>query len=310
VSVYAYSTGELLRRFVSRNKAAVIASLLLVISIIVGAGITTNYAIEAHQAKLKALHALEEVTALSESTMMLVRSKAQAINAYFEKLEKDMTAAAAEISSKGFGDSASIERTLTAISGAHPEASAFLLIDLKGNIVDASPPAATLPKDVIAWELRYLKGERRPEDGDVSALFESSKGHKAFALSLPIVKGGKLLGGLTALMQVEKAIPVFLDFDPRKSDFQVWLMKDDGLIVYDEDEKQIGLNLFTAEMYQGFPELKKFGEQIRKQPWGIGHYAFGDKDNRGKTYKVAAWDTLASDGTEWKLVVTRAYAGK
>lgn len=310
VSVYAYSTRELLRRFVLRNKAAVVASILLLLSIVIGSGITTNYAVEAHRAKAKAQGALEEVTSLSESTMLLVRSKAHAINVYFETLEKNMAEATTDISRKGFGNSQGIEQTLTSIAQKHPETSAFLLIDLKGNILDAAPATWTLPQHVIDWEIRYLRGERRPDDGDVSPLFDTHDGHKAFVLSLPVMKGGKLLGGLTALMQVEKAIPVFLDFDPRKSSYQVWLMKDDGLIVYDEDEKQVGLNLFTAKIYQGFPELKRFGEQIRKQPWGIGHYSFLEQNGRGKVYKVAAWDTLKSDGTEWKLVATHEYASE
>jgi len=306
VSVYAYSRSELFRRFVTRNKAAVIASALLVVSIVVGAGFTANFAVEAHRAKLRAQNALEDVTSLSESTMVMVRSKAQAVNEYFDEFEKELLKSSAKIASAGLADQAGIEKILAGLKDAHPEAESFFVMGMNGKTLAAYPQEHKVPKQIIDHELRYLRGRLTPADRDMSGLFDSN-GHKAFVMSAPITRGGRLIAGLVTLMRVDVAVPRFLDFDPRKSPYQVWLMRDDGIIVYDEDKKQVGLNLFTDEVYANFPELLRFGEQIRKKPWGIGHYSFLGKDGETKVYKVAAWDTLKSDGTEWKLVVTHEY---
>jgi serine/threonine protein kinase len=308
VSVYAYSRGELFKRFVARNKAAVIASALLILSIIVGAGFTTDFAFQAHKAKVKALNALEEVTSLSESAMILVRSKAQSVNQYFEKFEKELIVATGKASATGFGNRAALKGILKGVKEGHPEVRDVFIMDMKGQVITSYPGPVIVPRHIAEHELRYLKNELTPGDGDFSGLLTAEDGSKSFIMTVPIVKGGKLMGGLGTLMQVDVAVPAFLDFDPRKSPYQVWLMKDDGTIVYDEDEKQVGRNLFTDEMYKDFPELLKFGEQIRKKTWGIGHYSFIGKDGSATVYKVAAWDTLSSDGTKWKLVVTHQYA--
>jgi serine/threonine-protein kinase len=308
VSIYAYSRGELFKRFVARNKAAVIASAMLLISIIVGAGFTTNFAFQAHRAKVKALNALEEVTSLSESAMILVRSKAHAVNQYFDKFEKELIVATGKASSIGFGNRAALKGVLKGIRDGHPEVRDAFIMDMRGQVITSYPGSVVVPRHIAEHELRYLKNELTAKDGDFSGLFTAKDGSKSFIMTVPIVKGGKLMGGLGTLMQVDIAVPTFLNFDPRKSPYQVWLMKEDGIIVYDEDEKQIGRNLFTDEMYEGFPELRKFGEMIRKQPWGIGHYNFRGEDGSTDVYKVAAWDTLSSDGTKWKLVVTHQYA--
>lgn len=54
VHTYAYSKAELLRRFVARNKVAVIAGAIAVVGIVVGAGLAFDFGIEAHQARLVA----------------------------------------------------------------------------------------------------------------------------------------------------------------------------------------------------------------------------------------------------------------
>ncbi len=311
VSVYAYSRRELFRRFVSRNKAAVVISALLIISIIAGSAVTSNYAIEAHRAKRKALDALEEVTKLSEASMMLVRSSAVAVDRYFDELERALIETTKQISATAFDSHAAIKADLEKLAKAHPEADAFMLVDMSGNTITAYPSPVKVPKDIMEWELSYIKGEIDPDEkGDMSGIFALPSGRKGFVFTAPVMKGSRTEAGLMTVMEIEKAVPVFLDFDPRQSPYQIWLMRDDGTIVYDEDANQIGRNLFSDEMYRDFPELLKFGDMIKKQPWGIGHYSFLGPKGKETVYKVAAWDTLRSDGTEWKLVATHPYSGE
>lgn len=311
VSVYAYSKGELFRKFVARNKAAIIAASLVIASIVAGAGFSLNFAYDAHVARQKALAALEEVTTLSESAMMLARSKASLVYKYFDRLDRNMNTAAKKLSVLNFKNAASVKSVLKWVDELQPEAVSFQLVLPSGEVVQSYPEDDAVPQSVGANEIAYWSAYLAKEPTDETLhLFETADGRKAFALSAPVMKGKRIAALLTAKMLSETAIPHMLDFDPKASPYQVWLMKDDGLIVYDEDEKQIGINLFSDRMYENFPELLKFGEKIEKEPWGIGHYAFTGPDGESTIYKVAAWDTLRSDGTEWKLVITHPYISK
>jgi hypothetical protein len=115
-------------------------------------------------------------------------------------------------------------------------------------------------------------------------------------------------GMLVGLFPVTTALTYAFHVDPRMSDYQVWCMEESGRIVYDEDPKQIGKNLFTDAMYASFPELLALGERIRTEPFGVGYYQFMAKGSKDVTYKIAAWDAaqLLPD-TLWKIVVAYPY---
>ncbi len=203
VSVYAYSRRELFCRFLSRNKAAAIATMALIIAIVVGAGFSLNFAVDAQRARQRAERALVDITAISHQAMSIARTGAARLQAKFHN-----------------------------VSEAHA----------------------------------------------------------------------------TALVRTPEFISSILDFDPVASPFQVWVMNEDGRIVYDEDPHQVDKMLFTDAMYQKFPELLQFGKRMQAEPWGMGYYLFFDRAGEREIYKIAAWDTVKfSANVSWKMVVTHPY---
>lgn len=198
VSAYAYSRLELFKRFISRNKAAFVASLALIAAIIAGAGFSLNFAVDAHHARQRAERALVDISTIEEQAMAIARRGVSNLKAYQDE------------------------------HGTMPES--------------------------------------------------------------------------------EAEIPQLLGFDPKDSPFQVWSMRQDGQIVYDEDPSQMGKYLFTDEMYARFPELRRFGARMQEEPWGTGYYSFYDREGNEIVYKIAAWDTIEIDkeGT-FKIVVTHPY---
>jgi len=109
------------------------------------------------------------------------------------------------------------------------------------------------------------------------------------------------------LKNISSVLPAVLGLDPVKSPYQIWIMKNDGTIVYDEDPKQIGLNLFTARLYQNFPELLAFGDSIRSEPWGVGYYSFYGKDGK-IIYKIGAWNVIPLKDRTAKFIITYPYS--
>lgn len=201
LSIYSYSKKELLKKFIERHKALLTGSFAVLLVIIIGALFSIHLAFKAQQEKLKADHALVDVTNYSELAMELART-------FKEEL-----------------------------SGA-------------------------------------LKG----------------------------IKDAEKLANLSTL------IPSALSIDPKKSAYQIWCMRPDGFILYDEDPKQIGKYLFTDAMYVKFPELQNFGDEMKGKPWGVGHYRFFAKESEEIIYKIAAWDSLTlANGEVWKVIVTYNY---
>ena len=82
-----------------------------------------------------------------------------------------------------------------------------------------------------------------------------------------------------------------------------WVMQLDGLIVYETDPTQIGLNLFTDPLYQPYPELVALGERIAAESSGAGDYSFVVHGTDTVVRKHAVWDTVSLDGTDWRVVI-------
>ncbi len=89
VSVYAYSAGELFKRFVARNKAAVIAALAVMLAVVAGAGFSMHYAYNAEIARQRAEAALPEITNLSEEAIKIARQITGGTDDFFDGFLKD-----------------------------------------------------------------------------------------------------------------------------------------------------------------------------------------------------------------------------
>jgi len=209
VSVYTYTKKELLKRSLSQNKTATGAFALLLLSVILGAAFSMDFAIKAKSSQLKAENALVNIIGLTESTSDLAQKTASYSQKYFKELSEKMTAQ-----------------------------------------------------------------DYRKKLAEPASLF-----------------------------------PAALGMEPTQSIYQIWVMGDDGKIIYDEDPAQVGKILFSDDTYKGFPELMEIGKEIAKKDWGIGFYRFGYKGNISPVSKIAAWSTVRpEEGSKWSIIATLPYA--
>jgi len=308
VSIYAYSKRELFKRFIARNKIVVTAAVAVILSIIIGSGFAMHFAYDARKAKLRADRALVQVTQISGAATVLSRNSAIKLDNYFHLLVSEMQKATKGLPSTNLAKTAKTRAVLEQLDKSHPEIEALFIATPDGRVVASS--SATIGRN----EADILGNPRKFHDlggVSVSNLFKMDDGSHAFFLQVPIFYQSTLRGSLSAYMRMDKILPTAVGFDPLKSEYQVWCMRPDGYIIYDEDKKQVGRFLFTDEMYANFPELLALGEQMKKQPWGIGHYAFTARDGETIIYKIAAWDTFTpTQDINWKLVVTYPYISK
>ena len=139
-----------------------------------------------------------------------------------------------------------------------------------------------------------------------SDAFAGFEGIASVAFASPVFVGGSGLAGAASL-QVSPSELCDAIIAPAVAGTQLdsWVMQRDGLIVYETDPTQIGLNLFTDPLYQPYPELIALGERIAAEPRGVGYYSFLIHGTDTVVKKKAVWDTVALYDNEWRVVIYR-----
>lgn len=311
VSIYSYSKSELFRRFISRNKAAVIATLLVMCAIVTGAGFSTYYAIDAHKERLLAERALVDVSGLSESAMKLSRKVVSDIGNRINSITEMLDGIAEDFGSIGFMQPASIKAQLTAASDEEGELLLYVMRPSEKNVsvVSNLPSSVT---QVSKADYAALVSRFKLEGGVLKDLKLNERLKSYFlTIRIPIFGGKGIRAILSADISLDDLIAYSIGFDPKQSPYQVWLMNAEGDILYDENPDEIGRELFSDRMYANYPELQKFGQAMLAESWGVGHYNFLNPVGDDEYFKISAWDTMESiENDPWKVVITYPYKKK
>jgi serine/threonine-protein kinase len=88
----------------------------------------------------------------------------------------------------------------------------------------------------------------------------------------------------------------------------IWVVQDDGLILFDNNPNEIGQNLFREERFQQIAELRQLAKQIILQDAGVGYYKNQSPEQTGGSQRIASWRTLRpTENREWTIVVLEAW---
>ena len=290
VDIYAYTRRELLQRFIARNKLLLIMLGALLAAVIGGAGFSLHYAMQMEQARNEAENALVTITAFGEIAQKQARGIAKAISSGADSLYSDLRHAAVQLGRLNGKSPVSEQQILARLQKNYPRFSSFTVID-----------ADTLPTDFsLGWKTvaqTYDAPLARMEQGRLSLVFR-----------VPIVRQGQIKQYLDAEMFPEQVIPALFPVTPESQSQpkDIWIMRNDGLIIYDKNPRYTGTNIFTAPSSQQSPTLLAFAKQTLSSDDGIGYYSFAE--NQQKVDKIAAWDTVPLGKTErWKIIVDYAY---
>ena len=86
--------------------------------------------------------------------------------------------------------------------------------------------------------------------------------------------------------------------------YTLWVAQPDGLVIYDKDTEEIGKNLLTDSLYQGYT-TKNAAKMVVEHPSGNVSYFFYDATWVNLSQRNAVWDTVYPGyGMEWRMVVT------
>jgi hypothetical protein len=223
--------------------------------------------------------------------------------AEFGRLDSEMKQAAAALGTAGLvGDRA--RSILKGLCGKFSYAVDCTAIDPQGKMVTVEPAAFKFyeGKDISGQEqVAYVIANRKPV---LSPVFQAVEGFTAVDIEYPIANAeGRFLGSVSLLFKPEKFLGDIVRPEIQGMPLDIWAMEKEGLILYDIDPRQNGLNLFTSRLYRPYTELIRLGRRISKMPEGSGSYWFLNGPEKKTVKKNAHWLSVSLHGTAWRLVV-------
>jgi hypothetical protein len=243
-----------------------------------------------------------------DEPLLLAKVKQQ-IAAEFGRIDASLRKSAKTIEATGLtGDRA--RAALAGLCSGFDYAVDCAAVDLNGNMVTIEP--AHYKK----FEGKYIGGQEQVKQvmktgkPVLSNVFRAVEGFDAADVEYPVMKNGKLLGSVSLLFRPEKLLGGIIVPAVKGGPMAVWVMDENGRILYDVDQPQIGLNLFKSRLYRPYASLVKLGRRIASNPEGEGFYRFRDTSTREIVRKNAFWRSAALYGTKWRLVAIHVEQGK
>lgn len=238
-------------------------------------------------------------TAAEDQVLEAARQK---VTAELNRLDEGLREAAAELGKTGL-TAAGARPPLASLCGKFDDAVDCSAVDLQGRMAVVEPEAFRRfeGKDISGQEqVRRVLKTGRPA---LSSVFVSVEGFPAVDAEYPVVSPeGKKIGSVSVLFRPEKFLGKIFAPLTRQTSVEIWAMEKGGLILYDADASQIGLNLFASKRYQPYAGLLALGKRIAAKPQGKGVYEFTDGRSANVVRKKALWKTVSLYGTSWRLV--------
>lgn len=176
-------------------------------------------------------------------------------------------------------------------------------VDLQGKMVTLEPAPFRQFEGKDISDQEQIKRILKTGQPVLSNVFRSVEGFPAADAEYPVATPqGQRIGSVSILFHPEKMLARSLVPLLQGTSVDIWAMEKSGLILYDRDSTQIGLNLFTSSLYQPYTSLVRLGRQIAAKPAGKGSYQFLSGSSPQVVRKKAFWRTASQYGTEWRLV--------
>ncbi|WFP49697.1 serine/threonine protein kinase [Methylomonas sp. EFPC3] len=317
VNTYAYTRGELLRRFIARNKLALSASAAVLISILAGAGLAFKFGVEAHQARQvaeaegelakqqqqRAEQALADVTRISNANLSSADAIAAKIGAELENTQAGLVQTAAQF--KSAAELTGAGPLLESLLAQLPRLTSVAATRAPGTIVAVAPAKYRQAIGSDTSQLEHNRQVLQTGEPALSRVYPAPEGYQAITLVAPVRIGNTLAGFVSGRFKAAELLGELLAPELQLPGRTIWVIQDDGLILFDTDRDEIGLNLFREERYAALPELRELARHIAAQDAGVGYYQ-NPAAYSGR--RIGSWVSLRPVANrEWKVVVLEAW---
>lgn len=228
------------------------------------------------------------------------------LNAEFETIHGPIEAAVAQFNTDGL-DTVVMRTVLLDLHNAVSYSKEMVYVDTNG-ILAMVEPAEFYPYQGsdISTQPHVIEAEQT-QLPVMSNAFTVVEGYQAAVDVHPMVHIGQFMGTISMVyMPEEVAATVVAPLVAGQSEFEIWVMEKTGLVLYDQDVDEIGLNVLTDPLYEDFPELIAACEKIAAEKSGETQYSFFQTGTSTVVTKKTYWDTFYIHGNEWKIVWVKA----
>jgi hypothetical protein len=227
----------------------------------------------------------------------------QQVSSEFARLDAGLKRAAGQLGTTGLtGNEA--RRVLRDACTEFDYAVDCCTIDSRGTMTTVEPPQYRHfeGKDISGQsQVKRMLRTRKPV---LSSVFRAVEGYEAVDVEYPVFNpDGTFIGSVSILFKPEKFLADIVTPLVKGGPVDIWAMEKGGRILYDADSTQVGLNLFSAELYRPYRQLVILGKKMAVTTRGEGSYRFRRGGTNGQeVLKKAYWQSVSLYGTSWRLI--------
>jgi len=228
---------------------------------------------------------------------------ARAIEGNLDTLDADMANAAAGIAQTGL-DGDATRATLSALSTRYPQAADCATISPAGILVAVEPAAYQDAEGANvsdqAQVMEALQGQPVMSD-----LFTAVEGFPAMDYEYPLMANSVCTGTVSMLLKPADYFAGIIEPLVDGTDCTGLVLQLDGVILYDADASQVGLNTFTDPLYADYAGLQEFAHVCVSTSTGAGTYRFTDSQTGDIVMKFTRWTTVEFHGAQWRVLLIK-----
>ncbi len=233
---------------------------------------------------------------------LLLNSAKQEIISEFKQINAVLNTTASALAKSGLaGEKADL--LLNTLYEESQYAYDVVTVDTKGIITNVYPKKyqEVVGQDISSQpQIVQLHKSRKPI---VSEAIQTVEGFLGIDIEVPVFDlSDKFTGSVSVLIS-----PDFFNqvISQKVSNFPIefWIMQKDGTIVFDDNSEEIGLNIFTSEIYAEFHSLIDLADTIVQNNNGSGEYSFLDNKLSKTIEKKVIWTTFSMYDTEFRLAL-------
>ena len=205
-----------------------------------------------------------------------------------------------------------IRKLLSAVFDANPTVVDAAYADKKGILRYIEPRDYKNFEGSDISSQEHIIAMRENPQPLFSSGFMSVEDFLSVVIARPLYDNGKqFFGSITLLLRPELFITPMIKKSTVPEDYELWIMQTDGMIIYDQDKKEIGKMLFSDPMYEEYKSLLQLGKTIVSAPEGEGSYIFLSPGLQEKAIKNVIWKTVKLHDREWRVILAyRPYESK
>jgi len=197
-----------------------------------------------------------------------------------------------------------IRRLLNALLDENSDIIEASFVDTKGVMRQIEPSEYKNFENTDISSQEHVKAMLKKPAPMLSSGFTAVEHFRAVVISRPIFDRNKRFSGsINLLIRPELLVESLLKKTTIPNDYELWIMQTDGMLIYDQDPKEIGKMLFSDPIYADYDNLLKLSKTIVSAPTGEGSYIYLAPESKEKAIKNAIWQSVRLHNREWRVVL-------